>query len=852
MSHCHVTSHLGMQDLLALAMALLLIHQNCIGQEQDFADLVLLDATVITVDDQMPNAEAFAVREGRFIAVGSSEAIRQHIGPDTQILKARGKTIVPGFNDAHIHPQPKFDEMSLLASVDCSPSSAATIEQLIERLRIKADRTPKGHWVRGSRYQDTKLGRHLTSDDLDQVSTEHPVYVSHSSGHLAACNSLALQLAGVDAETADPKGGSFERTAEGQPTGLLRESAKSIVLEAGPARPSPTMAEWIAGMQRRFQEYHSHGITSVQHAGISPNTLRKYEILLARDPQMRVYAMLRRGYVDALQQHIENHGRGNPWLRVGGVKMFHGNSLSGRTCWLYEPYADRSDYYGIPPAASQSQLNDRVLRIHQSGLQACIHANGDREIDMVLDAYAAALQAEPRSDHRHRIEHASVCNERILRRVKQLGVVLATHSYVWEHGDKMEAYGSQRWPWMHPNGSATEMGIPVAGNSDSPVSAARPLLRIQSMVTRTSAEGKVYGPEQCVTVEEALRIWTMGSAYASFEEDDKGSITPGKYADFVVLSADPRVVPAETIKEIQVELTAIGGRVVYSGNTQLAASHFPPQAKVGYKRVARLPAGPARENSGIVKSKNYEDVYWMHNDSGDEPRIYAIRQDGSSYRGDPHGNTAGTLIGGAINVDWEDIAVTEDGSLIVADVGNNDNDRRDLVLYVVDEPPPTTGRTTFRKKLFIRYPQQQSYPAPRTDFNYDCEAIFCLGDAVILLTKHRSDTATSVYRLTDFTPGEVHDLELLQRREMQGQVVAADISEDQKQIVVATYDAMWLFEVKDVNRPLDHPIKKLPYASDQVEAVAFAGSDAILFADEATAVLYRAKLDDFEPIAVQP
>jgi predicted amidohydrolase YtcJ len=181
----------------------------------------------------------------------------------------------------------------------------------------------------------------------------------------------------------------------------------------------------------------------------------------------------------------------------------------------------------------------------------------------VLNAFENALERAPHTDHRHRIEHASVVNQRILDRIKRLGIVLAPHSYIHEHGDKMEAYGPARWDWMHPFGSAVRMGIPIAGNSDWPVSSAKPLLQIESMVTRRSAEGKVYGPAQRISVHEALRAWTLGGAYASFDERIKGSITPGKLADFVMLSADPRIAPQDQLKDIAVELTVIGGKIAY-------------------------------------------------------------------------------------------------------------------------------------------------------------------------------------------------------------------------------------------------------------------------------------------------
>ena len=279
-------------------------------------------------------------------------------------------------------------------------------------------------------------------------------------------HSLALELAGIDRTTRDPRGGSFDRDDQGIPNGVLRESAKALVREAGPARPQPTRSERLAGLKRQFTEYVRHGITSIQIAGTSASTLSDYQAVQAAGPPVRIYAMLRIRELDRARQLRERPEFNSEFIKLGGIKHFHGNSLSGRTCWLYEPYADRPDYYGIPPKASQEEINEAVWRIHDAGMQACIHCNGDREIDMVLDAIDEALKRRPRSDHRHRLEHASVVSPSILNRIKKLGVVLALHSYVYEHGDKMEAYGESRWPWMHANRSALDMRIPVAGNSD--------------------------------------------------------------------------------------------------------------------------------------------------------------------------------------------------------------------------------------------------------------------------------------------------------------------------------------------------------------------------------------------------
>lgn len=527
------------------------------------ADLVVLNANVITVDDARPRAEAFAVSGGRFVAVGTTADIRALVGDATEVIDARGKTVTPGFIDAHMHPGPVYPVASRLGRVDLSPARVKTMDELIAALREKAKITPTSQWVQGSGYQDTKLGRHPTRWDLDRASTEHPIRIRHSSGHLSVVNSLALDMAKVTKETPDPPGGAFDRDEDGVPDGVCRESAMDVVTRAGPPGPSATREEELRGMRRCFENFVAKGITSVTDAGTGGSRMAAYQDALKEGPTVRIYKMLGRSYLPALKRLRLQRGFGDERLRLGAIKVFHGNSLSGRTCWLYEPYADRPDYYGIPPKRSQEELDRLLFEIHEAGLQAAVHSNGDREIDMVLNAFEKTIEKLPREDHRHRIEHCSVVNPQILERAKKLGLVLALHSYIHEHGDKMEAYGEERWGRMHPNRSALDLKIPVAGNSDYPVSAADPLLRIQSLVTRKSAEGKVYGPEQTITVEEALRVWTLGSAFASFEEPIKGSIEAGKLADFVILSEDPTKVSAVSIKDIEVETTVIGGKTVY-------------------------------------------------------------------------------------------------------------------------------------------------------------------------------------------------------------------------------------------------------------------------------------------------
>ena len=543
----------------------------CSGVTTDglYADLVVVAANIITVDSANPRAQSLAVRGGKFVAVGSEAEVRALIGPDTRVIDAVGRTITPGFIDAHMHPSPTYPVTSRLGRVDASPANVGSIDDLAAALQEKAGITPAGEWVLGTRYQDTKLGRHPTRHDLDRASTTHPIRISHSSGHVSVVNSYALEMAGITRRTPDPAGGGFERDATGEPTGVVWENAIQLVNRAGPPLPEPTREEELEGLGLTYESFLSKGITSVVDAGGSSASLRRYQDAVAHGQPVRVTIMFRNGYLADLKELNLRTGFGDDHLRIGPIKMFHGNSLSGRTCWLYEPYdilnpqTGKKDYYGIPPARTQEQLDELVFEIHEAGFQVAVHSNGDREIDMVLGAIEKALARSPKPDHRHRIEHASVANLEILERAKKLGVVLALHSYVWEHGDKMEAYGEARWGMMHANRTALDLGIPVAGNSDYGVSAADPLLRIQSMVTRTSAEGKVYGAEQRLSAEEAIAVWTLGSAYSTFDEDVKGSIEVGKLADFVILSEDPTAAPVDRIKDIAVEMTFIDGALVY-------------------------------------------------------------------------------------------------------------------------------------------------------------------------------------------------------------------------------------------------------------------------------------------------
>ncbi len=540
------------------------------------ADAIYVNGTVITVDASKPYAEAFAVTNGRFSAVGTTAEIRRLATPGTEVVNLKGMTVTPGFNDVHLHPTGVYGEDSPYYVPWLGPEKVHNMDELIAALKAKAAKTPPGQLVSGTRYQDTKLGRHPTRYDLDKASTEHPISISHSSGHITVVNTYVLQASGITKDTPDPPGGSFDRDPDGTPNGVIRESARRLLTRLNnQAEPRVPWEAQVQGYVRCFRDYAARGITSAGIAGGSPQSFRLYQAVRDAGGPVRMGFMYMEAHYQALQAIGLKSGFGDDRLRVTSMKVFHGNSLSGRTCWLSEPYSDRPGYYGIPPARSQADLDKAFQAMHDAGFQIATHSNGDREIDMVLTAIERAQARNPRPDARHRIEHASVMNQSLLERARKAGVILVFHSYMWEHGDKLASYGEKRLAMIHPYRTAIDMGIHVAGHSDSTVSAADPLLRIQDMVTRKGENGVGYGVNQRVGVEEAIKVWTLDGAYATFEEHDKGSITPGKLADFAVLRKDPRKVPPDTIKDIVVDATYVGGKNVWQAprNAPAAIHH---------------------------------------------------------------------------------------------------------------------------------------------------------------------------------------------------------------------------------------------------------------------------------------
>jgi predicted amidohydrolase YtcJ len=510
------------------------------------AELVLVNANVITLRGAGDRASAVAVGGGTILAVGDRAAVAGYIGRDTKVIDLHGQTVVPGFNDVHQHPAPLYvwDKPYAVLELDTVTSMA----NLIALLKRKAAVTPKGMIIRGRGYNEYKLGAQPTRDWLDQASTDHPILVTHASGHVSAANSYLLRINAIGRSTKDPPGGAFERDANGEPDGIIKESAGRLLMhDASIEPPKPTATEELEGYRLYFRSLLASGITSIGDCWTTPAKVKFYQTLVREHFPLRFNCYIGMDYLDqVLDGRIPRIS--GPWLRIEGIKIFHGNSFSGKTCWLDEPYdtvnprTGLRDYYGIPPARSQASLDSLVLKIHHEGLQIACHSNGDREIEMVLTAYERAQRADPRPDMRHRIEHCSITNQDILERLRRDSVIPVFHSYANELGDQLRVYGANRMAMIMPTRTATDMGIVWAMHSDYPVSRFEPMKRLDGAVNRRAPSGVVIGDNQRISAEEAIRAYTVGGAYTTHEEGVKGRVAAGQYADLVVLDQDPTTI----------------------------------------------------------------------------------------------------------------------------------------------------------------------------------------------------------------------------------------------------------------------------------------------------------------------
>lgn len=528
-------------------------------------DLVVYNAKVYTMDSAAPRAQGFAISNGRFVAIGPSADMKALSGKRSQVIDAKGMTIVPGFIDTHNHAGGTTLLYEVLVG---NPFEVefVTIQSIIEKLRARAGQTPAGTWVSGYFHDDTKLKdkRQLTLRDLDQVSTAHPVVVRHRGGHTAFYNSKAFEMAKVTKSTPNPAGGTFDKDANGELSGRVTDRAMGLLSSAG-QRPQFTSAErdqrerdGVAHISKQFARY---GLTTVHHEG---GDLAAMQDVRARgDLKHRINYEMSGNVLDGMITSGIKSGFGDDWIRFGATSEHTvDGSFSERTMAMSVPYAG-TDYKGNV-TETQATLDAWVERVHRAGIQVNCHANGDVAIDMYLTAFERAQQKFPRADARPKITHCTLINDDIVRRMKALDAIPSMFTtYAYYNTDKFPFYGEALMKRSMAFRTLLDAGIHAAAGSDFSPGPFAPLMGIQGMVTRTGWDGTSWGVNQRISVGEAIRVNTLNGAYAAHEEKIKGSITVGKLADFVMLADDPHTVKPDVIKDIAIVRTVVGGATMH-------------------------------------------------------------------------------------------------------------------------------------------------------------------------------------------------------------------------------------------------------------------------------------------------
>jgi hypothetical protein len=530
-------------------------------------DLVVVNAKVYTMDPRAPQAQAFAVRGDRFVAVGSSSDIRNLAGKNTTVFDAKGMTCVPGFIDCHNHAGGEVLQNEVLVG---NPFEVefVSIFDIVRKLKVRADQVPPGTWVEGFFYDDTKVKdkRLIHLRDLDEVSRNHPVIVRHRGGHTYFYNSKAFEMAGVTKDTPDPMGGTYDKDPNGELNGRVTDRASAPFQKVG-TRPTFTEAQreqrardGIAYISKQFARY---GLTSVHHQG---GNLPAMQDVRARGELLHRISYETSG--PALEAMISagiKTGFGDEWIKFGSTSEHTvDGSFSERTMALSTPYPGVTPPYKGNVTETQETLNAWVERVHRAGIQVNCHANGDVAIDMYLTAAEKALKALPRANARPKITHCTLVNPSLVARIKAIGAVPAMFTtYAYYNPDKFVYYGEEMMKNCMAYRSLLDAGVYACAGSDFSPGPFAALMGIQGMVTRKGWDGKVWGANQRITVSEAIAVNTYNGAWASGEESIKGSITAGKLADYVVLADDPHTVDVEKIKDIQIVRTVVGGRTSY-------------------------------------------------------------------------------------------------------------------------------------------------------------------------------------------------------------------------------------------------------------------------------------------------
>jgi predicted amidohydrolase YtcJ len=550
--------------LLLLASCLVLPGQSQ-AQSRPAADLIITNAKIWTVDKSLPTAQAVAILGDRIVAVGANTEIDAWRAPHTHVIDAGSKLLLPGFNDAHVHfvsGGMQLDNIQL--------NDATTPEEFARRIGERARVTAKGEWIVGGNWDETKWNPPdmPTKELIDAVTPDTPVFVSRYDGHMGLANSVALRLAGINAKTPDPPGGTLVRDAEGNPTGALKDAATDYLDKVIP----PLSHDQRVKIVKRALAYAaSVGVTSVQHLVASYDDIAVYSELLQRDElTTRIYAAPSITHVDDLAKLGIGRAFGGPYLRIGALKAFADGSLGSGTAYFYEPFLNQGNNRGLLSDEMHpiSLMRDRYMKADAAGLQICTHAIGDEGISNILDLYSDVIKAHGEADRRLRIEHAQHMAAKDFERFAQLHVIASVQPYhAIDDGRFAEAHiGHDRATRTYAFRTFLNHGVRLAFGTDWEVAPLDPLLTVYAAVTRATLDGKNpngWFPEQKLSVAEAIEAYTMGSAYAEFQEKEKGSITPGKLADMVLLSDDIFSIVPEKIRDVRVLKTFVGGRLVF-------------------------------------------------------------------------------------------------------------------------------------------------------------------------------------------------------------------------------------------------------------------------------------------------
>lgn len=537
---------------------------------QPAADLIVSNAKVWTVDKSHPTAQGVAVLGDRIVAAGSNSEVNAWRGPKTQIIDAGGKLLLPGFNDAHVH----FVDGGLsLENIKLNDATSA--EEFARRIAERAKVTPQDQWILGGEWDETKWNpaELPTKELIDPVTPDNPVFVDRYDGHMSLANSVALRLAGITGKTPDPPGGIIVRDAHGNPTGALKDAAQDYLSKIIPPLPHD---QRLHAVKRALAHAAAVGVTSVQHMDPDYADIAVYSELLDRgELTTRIYAapLITQGVDDQVKIGIRR-AFGGPYLRIGAVKAFGDGSLGSATAYFFEPFLDQPQNHGLLSDEMHpvSLMRDRMMKADAAGLQICTHAIGDQGISIILDLYSEITKAHGEADRRFRIEHAQHMAAKDFDRFAQLHVIASMQPY--------HAIDDGRWAEKrigHDRASRTyafrtflDHGVRLAFGTDWNVAPLNPLFGVYAAVTRATLDGKNpngWIPEQKLTVPEAVEAYTMGSAFAEFQESEKGSITPGKLADMALLSDDIFTVDSAKIRDVKVLKTFVGGKLVWDAST---------------------------------------------------------------------------------------------------------------------------------------------------------------------------------------------------------------------------------------------------------------------------------------------